>query len=208
MFIDNLLPLLFLLKMNEKLLLQIARKIKLVRKGQSLTVQTVAERANVSKGLISKIENGRTIPSLPVLLSIIGGLETNAEDFFQGFNNSEVPQGVKVIKRKEYEPFEKEEAQGFYYNHITTQEIENLTVECVMLTLMPEAKRQKVVTDAYEYKYILKGKVCYIIGDEEYELEAGDSLYFDGRIPHVPENRGRENVEMLIVYIFNGKVER
>ncbi|WP_417609802.1 helix-turn-helix domain-containing protein [Owenweeksia hongkongensis] len=189
--------------MNEKLLLQIARKLKDVRKINGLTVQAVAERADVSKGLISKIENGRTIPSLPVLLSIIGGLETNAEDFFHGFGNGEPHQDVRVIKKSEYDPFEKEEAEGFFYHHITTTEIDKLTLECVMLTLKPGAKREKVVTDAYEYKYILSGNVTYLIGEDEYELEAGDSLYFNGRIPHVPENRGTEDTVMLIVYLFD-----
>lgn len=194
--------------MNEKLLLQIARKLKDVRKNNGLTVQKIAERANVSKGLISKIENGRTIPSLPVLLSIIGGLETNAENFFHGFGNLESPQDVKVIKAKTYEPFEKEEAEGFHYRHITTHELDNITLECVLLTLKPGAKREKVVTDAYEYKYMISGKVTYLIGDDEYDLKAGDSLYFNGRIPHVPQNREKEDSTMLIVYLFDSSVSK
>ncbi len=194
--------------MNEKLLLQIARKLKHVRKSNGLTVQKVAERASVSKGLISKIENGRTIPSLPVLLSVIGGLETNAEEFFHGFANLEAPQDVKVIKGNTYESFEKEEAEGFHYRHITTHEVDNITLECVLLTLKPGAQREKVVTDAFEYKYILSGKVTYLIGEEEYNLEAGDSLYFNGRIPHVPQNRENEDTTMLIVYLFNSSASK
>lgn len=189
--------------MNEHLLLQIAKKIKRVRKEHSLTVQEVANRADVSKGLISKIENGRTIPSLPVLLSIIGGLETNAQDFFQGFTNNENGQAVKVVKKADYEPFEKEEAEGFYYQHILSRELENITLECVLLNLKPGAKREKVITDAFEYKYILSGKVSYLIDNDTYELEEGDSLYFDGRIPHVPQNNHQEDCLMLIVYLFN-----
>tara|TARA_Y100001934_G_scaffold252789_1_gene317208 strand:+ start:926 stop:1504 length:579 start_codon:yes stop_codon:yes gene_type:complete len=189
--------------MNEHLLLQIAKKIKRVRKEHSLTVQEVATRADVSKGLISKIENGRTIPSLPVLLSIIGGLETNAEEFFQGFSSTEDPQLVKVVKRKEYQSFEKEEAKGFYYQHILSKDLENLTLECVLLTLTPGAEREKVTTDAFEYKYILKGSATYLIDDKTYELEEGDSLYFNGRLPHVPQNNGSEDCLMLIMYFFN-----
>jgi transcriptional regulator with XRE-family HTH domain len=189
--------------MNEHLLLQIAKKIKRVRKEHNLTVQEVANRAEVSKGLISKIENGRTIPSLPVLLSIIGGLETNAQDFFYGFVNNENGQAVKVVKKKDYEPFEKEEAEGFYYNHILSRELDNITLECVLLNLKPGAKREKVITDAFEYKYVLNGKVSYLIENETYELEAGDSLYFDGRLPHVPQNNYNEDCLMLIVYLFN-----
>lgn len=189
--------------MNEHLLLQIAKKIKRVRKEKNLTVQEVANRADVSKGLISKIENGRTIPSLPVLLSIIGGLETNAQDFFQGFTSSENAEPVKVIRSSDYEQFEKEEAQGFRYQHILTRELENVTLECVLLTLLPGAQREMVSTDAFEYKYILSGNVTYHIENETHDLTSGDSLYFDGRLPHVPKNNSTEPCVMLIAYFFN-----
>src|SRR5690606_40161850 len=52
--------------------------------------------------------------------------------------------------------------------------------------------RSKVVTDAYEYKYMLSGECTYIIGDEEVLLYEGDAIFFDGRIPHVPVNRRSE----------------
>lgn len=189
--------------MNEHILLQIAKKIKQVRKLENLTVQEVANRAQVSKGLISKIENGRTIPSLPVLLSIIGGLETNAEDFFSGFNSMENQNVVTVLKKKEYQAFEKEEAKGFHYKHIMSRELEGLTIDCVLLNLKPNAEREQVITEAFEYKYVLSGAATYLIGEESYELEEGDSIFFDGRIPHVPKNLSSKDCTMLIIYFFN-----
>lgn len=193
--------------MNEKYLLHIARKLKAERKERDLTVQTVADRAQVSKGLISKIENGRSVPSLPVLLSVIRGLEMRAEDFFKGIENEGDRTEVHVIKKFEYDSFEKEEAEGFKYQFITSSEINGVTMECVLLNLEPGAKREMVVTEAMEYKYILSGNVSYIIGEERYDLSAGDSLYFNGRIPHVPENNGNQNVLMLIVYLFDSNRE-
>jgi quercetin dioxygenase-like cupin family protein len=62
-----------------------------------------------------------------------------------------------------------------------------------------------VYTEAFEYKYILSGKVDYLINGELYNLEAGDSLFFDGRLPHVPKNNHQESCLMLIVYFFNQK---
>ena len=40
----------------------------------------------------------------------------------------------------------------------------------------------------------------YEIGDEVFTLRAGDSLFFDARLPHVPVNRTNELVRMLVVY--------
>jgi uncharacterized cupin superfamily protein len=73
----------------------------------------------------------------------------------------------------------------------------------VLLELKKGASRTQVVkTDAYEYKYIIKGKVEYLIDNETYTLEEGDSLFFDGRLGHKPRNIGDENAQILVVYFF------
>ncbi len=45
------------------MLLQISNKIKVIRKQKNITVQELASKADVSKGLISQIENNRAVPS-------------------------------------------------------------------------------------------------------------------------------------------------
>ena len=59
-----------------------------------------------------------------------------------------------------------------------------------------------VKTDAYEYKYIIKGKIEYVIENKKYVLEEGDSIFFDGRLGHKPRNIGQSNAQILIVYFF------
>ena len=51
----------------DNFLIGIGKRIKEIRKKQHITINTLATNAQVSNGLISRIENGRTIPSLPVL---------------------------------------------------------------------------------------------------------------------------------------------
>ena len=63
-------------------LLQIGRLIKETRLKNGTRIREIAEKAKVSKGLISKIENARTVPSLPVLISVITALDINIGDFF------------------------------------------------------------------------------------------------------------------------------
>ena len=68
--------------MTDQFLLEIGIKLRQIRKSKNLTINSVARAAKVSKGLVSKIENGRTIPSLPVLISIINVQDrSQAEEF-------------------------------------------------------------------------------------------------------------------------------
>ncbi len=34
-------------------------------------------------------------------------------------------------------------------------------------------------------------------------LRKGDSIFFDGRIPHVPRNIGQSEAKILVIYLLN-----
>lgn len=188
--------------MQEEILLQISLKIKERRKELGITVQELANKAEVSKGLISQIENSRTVPSLIVLIDIIKSLEIDLNVFFKDikYNGRNFP--LLIRRKEEYDHFEKEDAAGFSYQRIFTQTIKKSTVDVVILELEPNAQRPQIQTEAFEYKYIISGTVDYHFGDDVYQLKQGDSMLFDGRMPHTPKNSGKKKASMLVIYFF------
>jgi transcriptional regulator with XRE-family HTH domain len=188
--------------MQEDIIVQITNKLKDIRKEKNITLQELAESAGVTKGMLSQVENNRTIPSLTVFLNIIKSLHININDFFTDFNTGH---DSKVIFKKvsQYQPFEKENTVGYHYQRIMSSTVDEYHIDFVLLTLMPNAQRAFVQTDAYEFKYILSGKVEYTIGDEVFLMEAGDSIFFDATEPHNPKNIGDTDAQLLVLYIFN-----
>lgn len=193
-----------LLRMSEDIIIQISNRLREIRKDKKVTLQELAETAGVSKGLLSQIENSRTIPSLTVLLSLIKGLKIDLNDFFREID---VLAEEKVIFRKaqQYQPFEKENAAGFHYQRIFSTTTLEYHIDFVLLTLDTHATRPMVTTDAYEFKFVLQGTVAYHIGDKTYLMEEGDSLYFDATEPHNPVNMGTDKAVLLVVYFFKQK---
>jgi Predicted transcriptional regulators len=191
--------------MEDNTIFKISYKIKEIRKKKGITIQEVADKAGVSKGLISQIENNRTIPSLLVLINIINALDVDLNEFFKDFN-SDLDAGPVVVRKKDsYTAFEKEHAVGFNYKRIYTSAMESSTMDIVLLELLPDAQRPMVETEAYEYKYIISGQVEYVFQDQTIRLEEGDSIFFNGRLSHTPRNVGKEKALMLIVYFFENK---
>ncbi len=186
--------------MNTEVLLHIGQRIKKFRREKNLRIHEMARKANVSKGLISKIENGRTIPSLPVLISLIKTLDIDLEVFFKDIDTSDKSFYIHK-KRNEYIPITKENSVGFDYNVILNQSFSNTAIEAVFLNIKPNARRKKVVTDGYEFLFLLKGKLDYYLDTDLVVLEEGDSLFFDGAIPHVPKNNSDEVATLLVLYI-------
>jgi transcriptional regulator with XRE-family HTH domain len=181
--------------MNDQLIASIGKKVRSIRQQQNLKLLEVARSAHISKSLLSKIENGRSVPSLPVLVSIIQAFDMEFSAFFEGIENGYAPYIHK--KKEDHILTEKESAVGFAYQHILSRHASNVIVEAVILDLKPGSKRNFVTTDGYEFKYVLHGKVEYHIGKHVVEMEAGDSLFFDGRIPHVPVNVSDKHCSML-----------
>lgn len=189
--------------MQKDVILQISNKIREKRKERNITIQELADKAGVTKGFISQIENNRTVPSLAVLLSIIKSLHIDLNAFFdelQGDNGE--TENVVVRKKDQYQDFQKENAKGFLYQRIFSTTIQDRHVDIVLLRLQKNSRRAMVKTDAFEYKYVISGQVEYTIGESKHLLGAGDSIYFDAREPHNPKNIGDEDALMLVIYFF------
>lgn len=190
--------------MEQESLALIAKRIKTLRVQRGLTLQELSDRSQVSKGLLSKIENSRTIPSLPVFLALVNSLEIPANQFFEGMTNLS-GQNYLHIKRKNYQKLKREDRPGFDYRFITGYHLSAASLQAVVLTIKPGAKSKPTTTDGLEFKYMLSGSCEYLIQDERLKLEEGDSLLFDASKPHMPINNTKRHVKMLVLYFLTNK---
>lgn len=188
--------------MQEDIIIQISNRLRSIRKDKNITLQELAESAGITKSMLSQVENSRSIPSLSVLLNLIKALDFDLNDFFKNIN-LQSPDKVILKKTAQYETFEKENAIGFHYQRLFSTTVHDYHIDFVLLRLEGNAQRQPVSTDAFEFKYLLKGKVEYAIGDKVYEMEEGDSLFFDATEVHQLKSTGEEDAELLVVYFFN-----
>ena len=50
-----------------------------------------------------------------------------------------------------------------------------------------------------EFLLVLKGAIEVQVGERQFRLDAGDSLYFDSELPHRMRTVGRTQAEVLVV---------
>jgi transcriptional regulator with XRE-family HTH domain len=179
----------------------IAKKIREIRQQQGVTLHDLSKRTVLSKGLLSKIENGRTIPSLPVFMNLAKALNTNPKDFFEDYSSRR--KQFLHIKRNEYQSSKKEGRGGFEYDFIFSQMLPFCRMQACLLTVEPKSEMKTTISDGYEFKFMLHGKCDYYIGDHVIKFEKGDSLYFDASTPHMPVNKTKGDAIMLVFYFLN-----
>jgi DNA-binding XRE family transcriptional regulator len=167
----------------------IGREVRAQRRQSSMTVADLAERTGLSIGMLSKIENGNTSPSLTTLQILANALSLPITAFFRRFEESRVAVHTKADAGVELE--RDGTRAGHQYNllgHIGAN-ASGVMVEPYLITLSEESDIFPTFQhEGIETIYMLEGEIDYRHGDDVYPLKPGDTLFFDADAPHGPEN--------------------
>jgi transcriptional regulator with XRE-family HTH domain len=176
-------------------------QVRSIRRQLDLTVSDLASAAGISVGMLSKIENGLISPSLSTLQAITRALNVPISSLFSTFEEDRdcsyvrAGQGV-VIERRGTKA-------GHQYQLLGHALGGELVVEPYLITLSEEALPYTGFQHAgVEFLYMLTGEVIYRHADRTYHLRPGDSLLFDSRAIHGPENLLVRPMTYLSVIIY------
>ncbi|MDG1353385.1 MAG: XRE family transcriptional regulator [Sulfitobacter sp.] len=178
------------LQTNREKVLEVAigREVRAFRRKQEITVAELSATTGLSIGMLSKIENGNTSPSLTTLQTLANALAIPLTAFFRGFEETRM-----AVHTKSGEGVELERAgtrANHQYNllgHIGANS-SGVIVEPYLITLSDQADIFPTFQHGgIETIYMLEGEVDYRHGDEVYPLKPGDTLFFDADAPHGPE---------------------
>ncbi len=164
----------------------IGRQVRGLRKKLDMTVTDLAGQAGLSSGMLSKIENGLTSPSLATLKSLAAALNVPFTALFQKFEEQhsatfvKAGQGLKIERRGT--------RNGHQYQLLGHSQGKAVAVEPYLITLTHESEVFPLFQhEGLEFLYMLEGRMTYRHGGDAYPMEPGDSLFFDAEVPHGPE---------------------
>lgn len=166
----------------------IGHEVRAYRKKLGITVTDLASATGVSVGMLSKIENGNISPSLTTLQTLSKALGVPITAFFRGF---EEPRSATFVKAGQGVNIERRGTRaGHQYSllgHIDNN-TSGVTVEPYLITLTKDSDVFPTFQhEGMEFLYMLEGEVIYRHGEQLFNMQAGDSLFFDADAPHGPE---------------------
>jgi transcriptional regulator with XRE-family HTH domain len=166
----------------------IGREVRTFRRQQGLTVADLAQITGLSIGMLSKIENGITSPSLTTLQVLSHAFSVPVTAFFKSYEERREVQHVKAGDHIEIE--RRGTRAGHQYNllgHIGSNS-SGVVVEPYLITLSTTSDTFPAFQhEGLELLYMLEGEVTYRHGDQLFHLKPGDSLFFDADARHGPE---------------------
>ena len=164
----------------------IALRVREERRRQALTLQDVADRSGLSLGMVSKIENAQTSPSLRTVAKLAQAFELSLGSLLSE-QHQESPaslvkagQGIEMVRLGT--------RHGHRHELLTDPAAPRRAFEPYLVTLSDASQPYAAFQhEGTEFIYLLSGSVRYRYGSDVYDLDPGDSLFLSGAIPHGPE---------------------
>jgi transcriptional regulator with XRE-family HTH domain len=174
--------------------MNIGNKIKNLRTQQGLTQEELAGRCELSKGFISQIENNLTSPSISTLMDILLVLGTDLHEFF---NDSIYP---KVVYSEEDVFVQKLEDHVSEISWLIPN-AQKHDMEPMLIALEKNGSTREIEPHFGEiFIYVLEGMVTLILGENNYNICAGESAYLSKpRRVHTVANLSGSKAKFLLV---------
>lgn len=163
----------------------IGSQVRTYRTALGMTMAELSRSASLSVGMLSKIENGQTSPSLTTLQQLAAALNIPLASFFATFDEK---RDASFVRAGEGLTIERRGSRSGHIYQLLGASLRNrVKVEPFMITLTRESDAYPIFQhEGVEFIYMIEGFVVYRHGDTNYELRPGDSLFFDAEAPHGP----------------------
>lgn len=185
----------------------IGNVIRELRLKDNLTIAEVAAQAGISRGMVSKIENGQVSTSLETLSKIARALGVSLAHLFRHYD---MPSGgAQLVKSGTgMEVVRRGTRRGHAYRLLAYDQGPRKVFEPFLIT-MDDASEVFPTFEhpGTEFIYMLKGKIEYRHGQQTYVLEPGDSLTFRGDMPHGPERLMELPIHFLSTIIYGSQID-
>lgn len=167
------------------------------RRKLHLSLDELAKRTHLSKGFLSQVERGETHPSIESLSQIADALRVPLFLFFVEESGEKVVMRQSEL-RKLGTPDSRFQFETIWFGARRKMEI-------IIGRLQPgesssdQARVHQVrdFTTVEECFYVLQGAIEFELGEERHVLQAGDSGYFSGSVPHRFTALGSEEAVLL-----------
>lgn len=169
-------------------------RIRSIRRQQKLTLTDVAALASISVSFLSEIERDRGNPSISVLKRIAYALKVNFTNLFGEEDRR------AVVRKNERKQLVRSEGSRLVWYALSSGSNNKMGPVWGVLEEGASAGAIGVGhSEGEEFLTIISGKLEFILGNERFVLEQGDSIYYDATLPHSYKNIWKGETVLLAV---------
>ena len=174
----------------------VGQRLRNIRKEKGFSIKALAAESGLAVNTLSLIENEKTSPSVSTLEQLAETLEIPLALLFEPIVENQHIIATRAGHRRQM--------------HVDDIRVEDCGIDLYgqpiqpFVVTLPEERDsgpEPIFHTGHEFVYLQSGTMNYEIEGVIYSLSAGDSLFFDARLPHRWENRSDKPAVYLLVLV-------
>ena len=182
---------------------EIGKRIKKTRLSKKFTLQDVANKTGLSSGYLSKLEKSKKSPPISTLISIAAAFDVTVSVLLGEISEDE---SVLLVKKNQRVLIAGLGSDFGYSYESLAYAFKGRLMEPYVLRIPKEIDRAHYFQhEGQEMLYVIRGSMLFHYGEKEFNLDAGDTIYFDSSVPHLGESSSEEDLVLIMVSVTPGK---
>lgn len=179
---------------------EIGRKLRQLRLKKKIALVDLGKHTGLSASMLSQLENGKLIPTLPTLARIAMVFDVGVDYFFVDRKGRYLFSVVRESERIKF-PENADSSKPSFYFECLAYAIQDKSIQCYMADF-PKRMESEVSEhshDGAEFLLVLEGQLEIRYHDETHLLNAGDSVYFDAAELHSYRGLSKNGTKAVVI---------
>jgi transcriptional regulator with XRE-family HTH domain len=180
----------------------IGRKLRQLRLRKKIALVDLGKHTGLSASMLSQLENGKLVPTLPTLARIAMVFDVGLEHFFEDRRGKRVFSIVRAEDRLRFSELPDSPVPGYFFEVLTFGAMEK-SMSAYLAEFPPRDPKdvREHFHEGSEFVHVLEGALTINYQSEDHVLGAGDSVYFDGSEPHSYRVQSETPARAIVVTI-------
>jgi transcriptional regulator with XRE-family HTH domain len=179
---------------------ELGRKLRQLRLRKKIALVDLGRHTGLSASMLSQLENGKLVPTLPTLARIAMVFDVSLDHFFGNNKRKGLFSMVRSAERIRF-PERPDAPKPAYFFECLAFSTQDKEVQAY-LAEFPKRDAADVAAhfhDGAEFLHLLEGAVSIRYEDEDHILKPGDSVYFNSSEPHSYQGLSKTPARAIVI---------
>ncbi len=178
----------------------LGRKLRSLRLRKKIALVDLGRHTGLSASMLSQLETGKMVPTLPTLARIAMVFDVGLEHFFDDRKRRKTFSVIHADERMKF-PEKPDVPSPSYFFECLAFAAQDKELQAYYAEF-PKREFEEVTEHFHqgaEFLYMLEGSIAIRFEQEDHVLRAGDSVYFDATEPHSYRGLGKTGGIAIVV---------
>ncbi len=175
-------------------------RIRKIRKEKGVTLEDLSRLTGFNVDFLSSLEKNEAQPQLGTVIKLSKALDSAFGRLVSGVGDRLYSITRKSERRVISRSTSKSGKKQLYTYRSLAPDVKGRHMEALIVQLEVDPDKEVSVHDGEEFIFVLDGTVIFEIGDDKFELEAGDSVYYLSTTPHHIAAKNEKATILAVLY--------